>query len=320
MREDEPAGRREGGRRSGQSGGRPAEPPLGPSPVLVSALKAVLRPLARLLIRERLRFPLVSELLKEVYVEVAEREFPVGGKPQTDSRVTLLTGVHRKDVKRLRERSHGPDEDRDLARAAVGLGGELVARWTGDPAYLDAAGRPRPLPRLDRKEGGPSFEALVAGVSTDIRSRAVLDEWLRLGVVSVDDDDRVVLRTEAFIPAKGFEEKAAYLGRNVGDHLAAATHNLAGEGPAFLERSVHYDGISERSARILRDMAERLGMDALQALNRRAYQLAEAEKGKKDAARRINFGVYLFEENDPGPGPQAPDPTGADRERGPGHA
>ena len=41
-------------------------------------------------------------LLKEVFVEVAEREFRLDGKPPSDSRINLLTGVHRKDVRRLR--------------------------------------------------------------------------------------------------------------------------------------------------------------------------------------------------------------------------
>ena len=57
-----------------------------------------------------------------------------------------------------------------------------------------------PLPRLASQGGGASFESLAARVSKDIRSRPMLDELLRLGVVYLDDRDRVVLNVEAFVP------------------------------------------------------------------------------------------------------------------------
>ena len=65
-------------------------------------MRRLLRPLVRLLIERSIPLPFVTELLRGLYVEVAVKEFPVEGKRQTDSRVNLLTGVHRKDVKRLR--------------------------------------------------------------------------------------------------------------------------------------------------------------------------------------------------------------------------
>lgn len=49
-------------------------------------------------------------------------------------------------------------------------------------------------------------------MSKDIRARSVLDEWLRLGIAHLDDQDRVRLNAEAFVPARGFEEKAFYFG------------------------------------------------------------------------------------------------------------
>ncbi len=173
------------------------------------------------------------ELLKEAYVDVALNEFPVNGKKQTDSRVSLLTGVHRKDVKRLRER---PTEKMAAPRS-IGLGAQIVARWLGSKDTTDRKGHPLPLPRKAESRNGPSFDSLVSGVSKDVRPRAVLDEWLRLGVAHVDDGGRVVLNRLAFVPEKGFEEKAFYFGRNIHDHLAATAHNLLEEGNPTLERS-----------------------------------------------------------------------------------
>ena len=77
-------------------------PPLAPRPAVVSALRRLLRPIVRLLLNNGITFPYLSDLLKLIYVETAEKEFGLDVRPLTDSRVTLLTGVHRKDVRRLR--------------------------------------------------------------------------------------------------------------------------------------------------------------------------------------------------------------------------
>lgn len=268
----------------------PQEPIAGLPKPLISALRRLLRPLVRLLIAKGVGRAALMELLKEAYVDVALNEFPVEGKKQTDSRVSLLTGVHRKDVKRLRER---PTEKMAAPRS-IGLGGQIVSRWLGSKETTDKKGQPLPLPRKTDSRG-PSFESLVSGVSKDVRPRALLDEWLRLGVAHLDEDDRVVLNRMAFVPEKGFEEKAFYFGRNIHDHLAATAHNLLEEGNPTLERSVHYTGLTEESAAELAEAAERSGMKALLEMNRLALELAEKDKGRATATRRINFGLYFFD-------------------------
>lgn len=264
-----------------------------PPKAMISALRSVLYPLVRLMLIKGLNYPFLADLLKEVFVEVADCEFRLGNKPQTDSRISLLSGVHRKDVRRLRQAQDGHAEP--MPRA-VSLGAHLVAAWTGLPQYLDEEGRPRPLPRFARKGGDVSFEGLVESVSKDIRPRAVLDEWLRLGVVHVDDEDQVVLNTDAFIPQYGFDEKAFYFGHNLRDHAAAAAHNLLAEGIPLMERSVHYDALSLASVETLRVLAEKDGMKALKALNREAAKLEADDASDPAPKNRITFGVYFYTE------------------------
>jgi hypothetical protein len=236
-------------------------------------------------------------------VDVADRDFRLDGEPPTDSRVSLLSGVHRKEARRLRTLS--PADDREMPDS-VALGAQLVATWTTRREFLDSKGRPRRLPRLARRGRERSFETLVSSVSKDIRARSVLDEWLRLGVVELDRDDCVVLRSAAFVPRKGFDEKAFYLGHNIHDHLAAAAHNLAGEGQPFVERAVHYDSLDAASVAELAALAERTGMKALQAVNRKA-SASETEDARKPAPKqRITFGIYFFSApaDKPEPSPQ----------------
>lgn len=264
----------------------------GPPEALVRTLRRVLRPLVGLLLHYGIPFQLLAELLKSVYVEAAQAS-PGEGK-LTQSRISLMTGVHRKDVRRLM----GRQSDAAEIPADVSLGVQIAARWLSDRDLTDAEGEPLALPRLASQGGERSFEGLVARVSKDIRSRAVLDEWLRLGVVSVDAEDRVQLRADAFVPEKGFEEKVFFLGQNLHDHIATAAANVIGRGPARLERSVFYEGLAVESVAELAHLAERHGMHALVELNRRAAELQQRDQAAHTGGRRMNFGLYFYEEPD----------------------
>jgi hypothetical protein len=286
----------------------PAEP-TGPAtqqppPALVRALRHLLRPLVRLLLAHRVTHPAFARLLKSVYVDVAREELAASGERQTASRLSLFTGVHRKDLRVLMEQR----ADDYAPPAAVSLGARLVRRWTGEARFRDGRGRPRPLPRLaDAAGGGASFEELVAGASKDIRPRAVLDEWLRLGVVEIDAQDRVRLCVAGFVPVRGFDEKAHYFGRNLHDHIAAATHNLAGREPPLLERSVYSEGLSQDSVDELAALSEELGMRTLREIDARAAALRRRDARKPGDRQRINFGIYLFRAGAPPAAADEPD-------------
>lgn len=268
----------------------PAFPGKLASPV-IAALRRILRPLVRLLLSHGVTYPLITDIVKATYVDVARREFRLAGKRQTDSRISLLTGVHRKDVKRLIDEGDRGGE----APVGVSLGAALLARWMGEPDLIDAQGKPLPLPRLASDGGKLSFEALVESVSKDIRSRVILDEWLRTGVAQLDRQDRVVLNPNALAPTRDFGEKLRFLEANVHDHLAAAVHNLSGAQPPMLERSVFYDQLSAGSVGELRQLAAELAMQAMQALNRRAIELERDDlEQARIADQRINFGAYFF--------------------------
>lgn len=264
---------------------------LSGSAALLRAAQRVLRPLARLLMTHGVSFPVFSALAKGVFVDAAAHDFPDDGGPMTDSRVSLLSGVHRREVKRLRT-----ENAQSAPPASVSLGGQIVARWCADPRFVDAQRLPKPLPRLASKGGDISFERLVASVSKDIRPRAVLDEWVRLGVAWVDEHDSVHLAESAFIPAHGAEEKAFYFGKNLHDHMAAATHNLLDGRPPFLERCVYYDGLSPASVESLRELSRQLAVAALQEVNRRAMDLQARDADRDDGHERMTFGVYFYNE------------------------
>lgn len=269
-----------------------------PPKALVQAVTTLLRPLVRLLLHFQITYPYLCQLLKGIYIDVASNEFQAEGTRQTDSRITMLTGVHRKDVRRFRE--EGLDELR--APSALPLSAQIVAAWLSEPGFQESDGTPLALPRLAKAgDGDISFEALVDRVARqDLRARSVLDEWLRLGLVEMDANDRVKLQVEAFIPEKGFDEKLYYFGKNLHDHISVGAHNLTGDGAPQFDRSVYYNNLSEASIVRLTALVNERGMQALKEMNRLARELQKKDAGSKRAKHRFNFGMffYLEKQND----------------------
>jgi hypothetical protein len=285
--------------------------PLPPA-LLLKAARRLMRPLVRLMMHSGLTFPILAETLRGLFVEVAVNDILTDPKARTDSRISLLTGVHRKEIRRLREL---PADASTEVPEVVTLAGQIVARWVGSSAFTDASGRPLPLlrNRPATATSAPAFDSLVLSVTTDIRPRAVLDDLIDHGVVTLGPDDHVYLNTDAFIPRPGGEEQLFYFARNLHDHVAAAVANIAASGvPRFLDRTVHYDRLTPAQATALEGYARDAAMRVLLDVNRQAIELTEsapdADPPDPDSLdpdttqqRRINFGVYVFDENEPAP-------------------
>ncbi|PCH58443.1 MAG: hypothetical protein COC19_08475 [SAR86 cluster bacterium] len=264
-----------------------------PPSILVTAIEKLLTPLVKLMLSYQITYPQLSTMLKSIYVDVAENEFQVNGKRQSDSRINLLTGVHRKDVKRLRAQSK---PSRSVPEN-ISTGAKIIAHWLGTETYLDEQGKPLALKlKPGNGDSSPSFDALVTNVCRqDIRPRVILDEWLRLGIATVTDD-RVSLNTGAFTPQKGFDEKAFFFGKNTQDHISASTSNLLGHKPSYFDRSVYYDQLSAASIDELSKLAEHLGMQALTQMNKAALlkQQADSDTLSQLDSYRMNFGIFNF--------------------------
>lgn len=270
---------------------------LKPSDMLFASVAALLRPLAKLLIAHGVPLSTVVEMMKKAYVRVAADEYAIGSTPPTDTRVSLLTGVHRKDVRRIR--AEQPDEIPAIRR--LDALSEVVTRWISDRRYCGRDGLPRALPRRSGDGAVHSFDSLAYGVSSDLKPRTLLDELERLGVVRLDRD-RVVLQVDAFIPDTGSQESLHYFGNNVRDHIAAATHNILGGSPPELEQSVYSDGVSPESANELLHLSRELWSEMLKRLIRRTAELELRDAAAGRATERVNLGIYFHSE------PRPPDP------------
>ena len=255
--------------------------------VLASVLRAC-KPLVRLLLRHGVAYPAFAAALKQVFLEAAVDELRAAGKKQTDSALSLLSGVHRRDVRNLAQLGGA-----SLAmEAPMNMASQVASRWLTDPAYLDKQGNPRVLPKAGAK---PSIDALVTAISSDVRPRAVLDELLRLGMAE-ETPQGIRLLAPGFVPRQGFPEMSALLADNLHDHAAAAALNVDG-GHNYLEQAVFVDQLGEESARQLHAASARAWRQAFQTVMREAqarYDHDQSNVPAHERIHRVRFGSYFY--------------------------
>ena len=261
---------------------------------LKTALYSILRPLVRYLIGRSWPYPALCEMLKEIYVSEAEEHYAYSTAGVTDSRLSLLTGIHRKDVKRLRGEQPQPAAEPALRRGA-GLAARIVAAWLATPRYLDSHRRPKVLPITDTGNR-PSFASLVRETKADMRANVILEELLRVGVAElVDNETKVRLVRNAYISDLP-RDKIAFLGDNLGDHLQSALHNISGATPSFIERAVYYELIDPEALDRLRPELVSLSEQFLQTVNAKVMPLnSEAIRRRETRGRRMRLGIFYFE-------------------------
>jgi len=140
-------------------------------------LLAALTPLARLCLRRGVKVQSFLEAAKRAFVEGAETELrELGSKPSV-SRIAAMTGLQRKDIKRLHtDPESSPTVSHFLSR--------VLGRWVTDPDFCDPAGAPRQLSLAGNDD---EFARLVTSVSTDLSPYTALFELERLGAVKRDN-------------------------------------------------------------------------------------------------------------------------------------
>ena len=263
--------------------------------VLTATLVRLLAPLVRLLLRNGMSFKAFSDLARRVFVDVGMREFGIPGKKQTISRVSILTGLSRKEVQRIvEERSNeGPHEMRERYNRAA----RVVAGWVRDEEFVDAAGNPV---ALDPDGPRASFSQLVKRHSGDVPARAVLDELLRVGAVERLDDGRIRLLARAYVPSTSDLDKLDILGADVADLIATIDHNLQrGEADPRFQRKVMYDNVPRESAAAFRALSAEQAQALLEAMDK---WLAQHDRDVNPSVPgtervRVGIGIYYFEEN-----------------------
>lgn len=262
--------------------------------VLASNLEMLLTELAQIAIEEELSFNEFAELTRSAFVKAAEKVLS-GQKRVTDSRISIVTGLHRKDVKRLREGSSdsfSPEKSRGNRAIAV------ISAWTRERDYCDGEGKPIPL-AYDNES--PSLTTLIKEYSGDMPVRAVCDELERMGVIE-EKGDCWYLKVPVYVPNKSREAIFGFLGEEA-SHLVNTIHHNLNNPPRKrrFQRRVSYNSLSPESVELFQLFASERAMDLLKEFD---AWLANHEKLDRQARKKqptikcqkAGLGIYYFED------------------------
>jgi hypothetical protein len=260
---------------------------------------ALMAPVALWLLRHGVSYTAFAELLKSVFVDAARGELERSQTKPSQSALSMLSGVHRKDVRALEQ---APAVARAHPRPP--LSSQVFTRWLTDPRYRGKDGKPRPLARVGDKR---SFEALCRELSNDVHPRTVLDELLRLGHVALDGE-QVVVTASSFVPSARLDELTALFTASASDHIAAAVSNLTLAAPKFLEQSIYADGLTPASIDLLHSAARAAWAAAFETIVKQARERVERDSAS-DENQRMRFGVYFYSEPASAPAAQPKPPA-----------
>jgi hypothetical protein len=260
---------------------------------LLAALAVLLRPLVRILLRHGIPCDVLSAVARQVYVRVAAEEFALPGKKQTVSRVSILTGLTRREVRRLMTTANVEDQETTdrYNRAA-----RVLTGWLRDKTFHDKAGNPLALP-VEGKNA--SFGSLVRQYSGDMPVRAMLDELLRVGAVRKTKEGRICLQSRFYVPERSERDKLHILGTDTADLIETIGHNLKPQAAPRFQRKVMYDNVPMEAVREFQHLAATRAQAFLEDIDR---WLSQRDRDVNPAVngtgrKRVGVGVYYFEDN-----------------------
>lgn len=261
---------------------------------ILGAFLIALRPIARILLRFGIGFREFSELAKTAFVDVASKDYGLRGRPTNISRVAVMTGLTRKEVRRIREKIEQGDEFVVVKSTPLS---EILHRWHAEDDFLDSSGRPAILPFTG---GEGSFASLVKRFGGDIPPGAMRTELARVGAIVEHEDGSLEATSRTVYPKGAHEKLVAALVHGVYPLLCTVAHNVDPNRneDSWAQMSTFSQSIRGSDLGRLR----RISFDRLSEVAESFDDLFIAYETLHDSQQEgehtVAVGVYFFEERD----------------------
>lgn len=259
---------------------------------LQKAVTRVLSPLVRLLLRHGVSHAEFAIWAKQAYVVEADKHFGIDGKQPTVSRIAIVTGINRKEVKRIRELPSHVGTGLSKYNRAV----RVVTAWMRDPDFLDPEGNPAQLTFGNPED---SFNQLVKRYGGDVPARAVLDELERVGTVS-NQSGTVSLQQDGYVPHQSESALLDLFSTSATDLLTTLDYNLqqANVHKRRLQMSVAYDDVTREGRDAFRKLSAKQAMKLLRDMDKSLsrHDRTVNPKIRGEGQYRVGLGVYLIED------------------------
>ncbi|WP_240921737.1 DUF6502 family protein [Acinetobacter sp. SA01] len=263
----------------------PSQLPRSAESTLEYSLK-VMSELVHWLVKSGIGHAEFSASLRVLFYNESIKELEYLDQRKTDSSISLLAGLNRRDVSTLRLENGGNHRiiKNFTDTLPVSVPARVIALWVHKnlPKVLNITGTEN------------SFEYLVKQISTEKHPRSILSELKRIGLVS-EEDGRVILHKESFTPVPEEHQTKQIFAENLADHLAAGVYNLTEDPNAFLEQAIFVDELSADSVDYLKNKTLELWEKFSKSLLAEAIIRCQEDEGRLDAIHRFRVGIYEFD-------------------------
>jgi hypothetical protein len=260
---------------------------------IIQACRALLKPLAGFLLKCGMTWREFAEISKSVFVQVASDEFGIKGRQTNISRVSILTGISRKEVSRQRTMLK---EDQTILPSKTTDATRVLSGWHQDPEFLGPGGRPK---ALTLEGAGTTFKTLCRRYGGDIPASAMLKELKRVQAVSESTDGRLNAILRYYMPTQ-FDAQwllnAGSIFEDLGNNI---NHNLTADQNTpshFLGRATD-NAIDAKAVSDFRKFVEHEGQQFLERVDDWLAQHRVHGTGSK-GKEPVRLGVGLFLVND----------------------
>jgi len=165
---------------------------------LLTSLASMLRPIVRLTLKCGLSSQEFNDVARSLFISVASEDYGIRGRPTNISRVAAMTGISRKEVRKIRDRDGASQWTPEMEASPASM---VLHHWHYDVNFRLSSGKPKALPL----NGDGSFSELVRSCAGDIPVGAMKAELERAGVIVEDAEGRVVA-IKRYVYPTGFDE------------------------------------------------------------------------------------------------------------------
>jgi hypothetical protein len=264
-------------------------------------------PIVGMLLRNGVTHKELANLCKQLYVQVAAKEFGIRGRDTNLSRIAILTGIDRKEAARIKEELKNNDES-DASQHGQDRMTRVLSGWHQDADFLTSDGKPL---AMSLEGDAPNFSMLVKRYGGDMPAITILKEFKRCEVVTVDDAGNLHAVKRYYVPSQSDPSALLRAGSVINDLSSTLYHNLyqadpAKSKPLHFERRATNIQMSPEKAQAFREFVEQEGQEFLEKIDAwlSAHETVATQTNDstntdsiKPHTIRLGVGTYLIEQN-----------------------
>lgn len=270
---------------------------------VLSACRQMLTPIIGILLRNGITYKELAQLCKQLYVDIATKEFGIRGRETNQSRVAIMTGIERKEVARIKSLLKENSES-EIAQVGQDRMTRVLTAWHSSPQYIDANHHPLQLP-IDGP--APSFQSLIDDFAGDMPASTLLKEFKRCGVIEATDDNRLRVLKRFYIPSQSDPAALLRAGSVLFDVANTLEHNLykansTEQKPLRFERRATNIQMPANAEAAFREFVEAEGQAFLEKIDTWLTEHeanSESADSKKVETIRLGVGTYFINSNKP---------------------